>query len=142
MERRREDSSIADGAETATPPVYLYGRIINRIRMEKKYRAARKRAAYFSFAFLASIIASLTTFFILEGALVQSEVFKLLSLIFSDPVTTAANWQDFGSFFLESLPVVYLAIFFASVFAFLESLRYAAKYMNETFSLSKLVKNI
>ena len=94
----------------------------------------------FTVALVGSAIAFLAAFFALEGALIQSEFLKLASLLFSDPATIAADWVDFGSFFLESLPVIYLSIFLASLFALLELLKYAAKYASDTLSLSKLVK--
>ncbi len=122
------------------PPAYLYGRITNRIRAEKKLAAARKKAAYFFFALAGSAVAFFVTFVALEGALVQSEIFRILSLIVSDPRTVAADWANFSSFFLESLPIVYLALFLASIFVLLESLKYASKYANETFSLLKVAK--
>jgi len=126
--------------EPASPPAYLFGRILKHIGIERKIAASKRRTAYFSFALAISIIACTAALFALQGALIESEFAKLISVIASDPLTAAANWQDFGWFLLESFPVAYVALFLVSLFALLESLRYLARYMNATFSFSKFVK--
>jgi len=140
MEREREDEFFDYYIEPATPPPCLFGRIVSRIRTEKKIAASRKKAAYFTFAFAGSIAAFIGAAFALEGALIESELLKLLSVIFSDPGTAIANWQDFSFFFLELLPVAYIVLFLTSLFALLESLKYVVKYFSGTLSLSKLIK--
>ncbi len=141
MEQGDKTDIFLDNKEAATPPSCLCGKIMNRIRAEKKFEVVRKRTVFFVFALFGSAIAFLAAFLSLEGALAESQIFKLLSLIVSDPLSIAANWLDFGSFLLESLPVVYLAVFLTTLLVLLESLKYAAKYASDTFSFSKLVKS-
>lgn len=141
MGQDKDTNFFFSDKEAAVPPSYLCKRIIDHIRIEKKLVAARKRAVYFSFALAGSTVAFLFAFFTFGGALIRSELFKLVSLLLSDPAAIATNWADFGSFFLESLPLAYLIIFLSAVFALLWSLRYAAKYASETFALSKAAKN-
>ena len=128
MERHKKTDLFFDEKEAATPPPHLSGRIMGLVRAEKKLEAARKRAAYFVFALICSVVALAGAFLSLEGALVRAEVFKILSVIFSDPLAAAANWQSFVLFLLESLPVDYLIVFLAALLALLESLKYVAKY--------------
>ncbi len=140
MERERENESFEE-AKSVVPPAYLFGRIMSRIGIEKKLTASRKKTAYFSFALAVSIAAFMGALFALKGALIESEVSKLISVIVSDPGTAAADWQDFVFFLLESLPVAYIAMFLGSLFALLESLKYMAKYAGDTFSFSKLTRH-
>ena len=137
MEHEKEN---INQVKPETPPAYLFGRIMKRIGIERKLALSKKRAAYFSFAFAGSLAAFFATLLTLSGALIQSELAKFFSVIFSDPMVAAANWQDFGLFFLESLPVTYLVIFLAALFALLQSVKYAAKNFADVRALLKVAK--
>jgi hypothetical protein len=136
----REHEGSFEGPESVKPPALLFERIMKRIGVEKKIAASKRKAAYFTIALACSAAALFAAFFSLEGALIQSEILKLLSVIAMDPGTAAANWQNFGLFFLESFPVAYAAIFLFALFILLESLTYIARNTSELFSLARSVK--
>ncbi len=140
-QREHNDEFSADHLPTVRLPRRLFERIMNRIGIERKLAASRRKTTYFSLAFVGSIAALSVMFLALRGAVIASELPQALSLIFSDPQTVAQNWQDFSLFFLESLPVLYLAAFLVALFALLESLKYSVKYLEDLFTFSKLVKN-
>lgn len=135
-----EDHGSFDQAKPDKPPKRLFKRIIARLNLEKKLASSRRRTLYFILALVGSLAAFLVACAALQNVLVQSELLKILSLAFSDPKTILANWQDFGLLVLESLPVISLAIFFIALFAFLESLKYAVKYLAQALSWSKKIK--
>ena len=135
----REHGSF-DDIKPATPPTYLFNRVIKRINTERELATTRRKAAYFSIALTGSIALFSIALFSLEGSLIESEILKLLSVFVSDPGASLVNWQDSSLFFLESLPVAHLVMFFATLLAVLQSLKYVAKYISNIFSLSKPLK--
>ena len=139
LSMEREHGSF-DDIKPVTPPTYLLNRVIKRINTERELAAVKRKVAYFSITLTGSIVVFSMTLLSLEGSLIESEILKLFSVFVSDPGASLANWQDSTLFFLESLPVAHLAIFFAALLAVLQSLKYVAKYTNNIFSLSKPLK--
>lgn len=137
MEREHESF---DDIKPVAPPAYLFNRVVNRINTEKEITSSKRKAAYFSIALAGSVTLFGVALLALEGSLIESEILKLLSVFVSDPGASLANWQNFSIFFLESFPVVHLALFFAALFAVLQSLKYFAKYTSNIFSLSRPFK--
>ncbi len=129
-----------DRTKSPKPPKQLFERIITRLKMEKKLAVSRRRMLYFVFILAGTFAGFIVTCAALQNILVQSELLKILSLVFSDPKVVLANWQDFGLFVLESLPAISLAIFFVALFVLLGSLKYAVKYLAQMLSWSKKIK--
>src|SRR5258708_5328685 len=117
-----EEGNELEYLKPAKPPKGLLGRVLCRIQAEKKLAISRRRTTYFSVALGASVAAFFTASFALQGALFHSEMLHAFSLVFSDPAAVLADWQDFSLFLLEALPVGYLVLFLAALFALLESL--------------------
>ncbi len=128
--------------ESVEPPKRLFHRILSRLNLEKKLETSRERTLYFTFALIFSLAAFLLVCVALQNVLVQSELLRILSLLFSDPKAVLANWRDFSLLVLESLPAVSLAIFFAATLLFLGSLKYVAKYLAQMLSWSERIKKI
>jgi len=112
---------------------------MSRLDSEKKLGSSKKKVVYFTLALFVSFAAFLAVGAALQSVLVQSELLRILSLVFSDPKDILANWQDFSFLILESLPAVSLAIFFVAFFIFLGSLKYVSKYLAQMLSWSRRI---
>ena len=115
----------------------LLSRIMDRMRFEKKITSVRRRFFYFSAAFCGSVAVFLGACLALQNALVQSELFQILSLLFSNPGAIIANWQDFGLFVLESLPTLSFAGFLLAAVLLIASARFVVRYAVELVKLAK-----
>ncbi len=113
----------------------LFKRITDRIRSEEKLLTLRRRTILFSLASGVSTVAFVGFCFLLQSALVQSELLRALSLVFSDPEAVLMNWRDFGLLVLESTPAVSLAGVFAVLFLLILSAGYAVRYFAKMISL-------
>lgn len=133
-----EDQSF-NRIDSVKPPKRLLGRIMSRLDSEKKLGSSKKKVVYFTLALFVSFAAFLAVGAALQSVLVQSELLRILSLVFSDPKDILANWQDFSFLILESLPAVSLAIFFVAFFIFLGSLKYVSKYLAQMLSWSRRI---
>jgi hypothetical protein len=141
MQYDNQDIESAVHYDGGKPPRGLASRIIKTIHAEQQLALSRRRAAYFSIALAGSVTALVISFMALCGAVLSSELPRLLSLLFSDPQAVTADWQDFSLFFFESLPVLSLVAFLVASFCLLESLRRSARYFSAIFSSSRLVKH-
>ncbi len=110
---------------------------MDRVRVEKKITSVRRRVFYFSAAFCGSVAVFLGACLALQNALVQSELFQILSLVFSNPGAIIANWQVFGLFVLESLPTLSFVGFLLAVILLVASARFAVRYATELVKLAK-----
>lgn len=103
----------------------LFNRIMLEMRREQK-KADQIRAAFFSFTFIASLLAFVPALNLLRANLTASGFMDYFSLLFSDWGVIAEYWQSFVLSLLEVLPVMSLAVFLAVIFVFLESLKHLA----------------
>lgn len=140
MERPHRDDAPWEEIELTRPPARLLSQITNRIRIERKLQASRKKAVYFLIALGGSLAALAGTFIALHGAFVQSEFFETLSLLYSDPEVIMANLNSFALSLLESLPALNLLFFFGALFLSLEALRGTVRHAALLFSSAKLIK--
>ena len=136
MEQERDEFS---SLLPAVPPPDLFGKVMARIEIEKSIKSSKKKTIYFLIALLASASAFFAGAAALNGAMAESRIASILSLMVSDPQVVIANWHEFGLFLLESFPGAYAAFSLAALFAFLWSLQYVVRYASKTFSLSKPV---
>lgn len=115
-------------SEKEEPRAEILSQIMQAIEW-KNYVSARRRV----FAFASALAASLPLFFLvvrdLWGQLVQSGIFQMLSLLFSDSKLILANWESFTLSLLESFPVIPVvstlavtALFLLSAKLFLDNL--------------------
>jgi len=122
------------------PLDWLFRTILGRISAEKKFTASRRRVIYFSVALFGSFIAFLLACAVLQSALVQSELLRILSLVVSNPKMIISNWSDFGLFVIESLPAFSIILFFSALLISLLLAKYAVKYLARMISLSKYLR--
>jgi hypothetical protein len=103
---------------------YLFEKIICRIQKEKRMLNLKRRLAFFSVGLLGSITAFIPTFHLVQHGLAESGFIKFFSLLFSDIRTVMSYWQNFVFALLESLPIVSIAALLATIFVFLESVKF------------------
>jgi len=134
------ENSGTENIATDKPPQSLFLRILDRIRAEQKLASAKRHTFYSFIALGGSLAIFLAACAAVQSEFVRTELIKILSLIISDPAEIVANWQDFGLFVIESLPVAALVGFFFSLWALLGSAKYTAKYITETISAQRKIR--
>lgn len=137
MYMQKIHDNLLKSLEQTEPPKYLYLNIIERIRMEKE-RSSRIRFWVFSGITLASFLTAIPALQYSIDGLSQSGTMQYLSLIFSDGTTLLTYWQEFALTIAESLPIIWLAALFASIFAMLGSIKLAFENRGSGFAPAKL----
>lgn len=137
MERKYRDF---DGVRPVAPPAYLFDQIVQCLNIKKEIAAVKRKIVCFSIGLVGSMGLFFTALIFFGESLIDSEFFELFSVFISSPAVLFANWQDFGLFFFESLPSVHLAIFLASLFVVLQSLKYVAKHISILFYYRDRIK--
>jgi len=102
----------------------LFQKIMSRIGEERRRLAVKRRIFVFSFGLAVSAAAFFPTLNIVKNELAESGFLNFVSLIFSDLGAVLANWQNFLFAILESFPVMSVAAFLATIFVFLQSLKF------------------
>src|SRR3989339_1376580 len=109
------------------PPEDLLNKVMNRIYLERRLWTLKWRLPSFAIGFIGSIMAAVPAFQVVHSALAESGFAQFLSLIFSDPREVLAYWDSFIIMLLESLPAISIVVFLVTIFAMLESLKYAVR---------------
>lgn len=125
--------------EPMEPPVGLFNRVMNRIREEKQLIILKRRIMIFSVGLLASVAMFIPVFRWVQADLTQSGFLQFFSLVFSDFKIVITYWQNFSMSLLETVPAVSLAILFATVFAFLELLKFWTRDIKLIFKSKQLI---
>ncbi len=125
--------------ESSELPNGLLGKIMFRIREEKRLSSTRRRLAVFSISAIGSLVAFVPIFQMMQSEISNSGFVQFLSLIFSDFGTVMAYWQNFALTILETLPVLSLIAIFVVVFIFLESIMFISKDIKSVFAPPKLI---
>lgn len=112
------------------PPDDLLGKIMARIKRKERLLVLRN-VIFFSMGALISLVAFFPAFGAFRAELSRSGLLQYLSLIFSDTGTVMAYWSDFSLSVLESLPILTMAAFLATILVFLESLKFLLKNLND-----------
>jgi len=118
---------IFTNLKSPEPPENLFNKVMSRIRQEKNLLTVKRRMAVFSAGLISSAVAIIASFRVVESEMIKSGFIQFASLIFSDMGTVLSNWQNFVLALLESLPVVSIAVFLLTIFAFLQSLKFLAR---------------
>ncbi|MCX6744107.1 MAG: hypothetical protein NTX82_01125 [Candidatus Parcubacteria bacterium] len=116
------------------PPAELMGKIINRIAEEHRLIPIKQRIFLFSVGLAGSVIGFFPAFKMLKSGFAESGFLQFFSLIFSDAGILLANWQNFVSSLLETLPVMSLVIFLAVIFLVLEFLKLLSRDIKTMFN--------
>jgi hypothetical protein len=110
-------------AKSPELPEGLFDSVLLGIRQEQHAQMLKKRIVLFSFGVVFSLVALVPAFSFLREGVAQSGALYFFSLIFSDPGVVLGLWQEFAFSFLETLPVVSIAVFLAVIFVFFGSIR-------------------
>lgn len=131
--KERQTSIFPSPAEV---PPGLFERIQDKIALIERRRQKEKLilAIFLSAASAVVIIAASAAFY---GRFVDSDLGKIISLVFSDGTVIARFWQDYLFYFLEILPVMPLALIFLVVLVFLGFLKLA---INNFYKYRLIVK--
>lgn len=108
------------------PPTGLMKKIIMRIHKEERVLVLR-RIILFSVTLIFSTLSFIPISNMLMSDFNQSGFLHFVSLAFSDFSVVTAYWQSFTITLLETLPAISLALFFAILLIFLESVKYLTK---------------
>lgn len=108
------------------PPIELLDNVLCRIK-KKELCLVAWRGALFLCIMIATAIFLTPAFKMLTEDINQSGFFYFVSLLFSDFSVIASYWKNFTLALLESVPAVSLALFFAVLVLFLESLKYFSR---------------
>jgi hypothetical protein len=109
------------------PSLELKGLILRRLKRERSRLTSRKLAFVYS-GLAASVAAFFYAFAIFGSAILRSDFWNLLSLIFSDAGVVVSHWNDFLLSLLENLPVLNIMAILIPVFAMLILLNLYSKY--------------
>lgn len=112
--------------ETREVPKGLFDKIMAKIALK------RRRRAILSFAFSSMMLVAGAVFMVpvlldVHAAMIQSGTYQFVSLMFSNFSEVAASWQDYVFSLFESLPILSIAAFLATVLFVLASLRFISR---------------
>lgn len=102
---RQKLSQIFKKIEQISPSSQLEERVFESIQVEKD-RVIKRELMISRFGLAGSLVAFLVAIFTLGGAILQSEFFSIISLIFSDLTVVAVHWQEFIYSMAESFPTI------------------------------------
>ena len=123
-------SQIFKSVSQVEPPKELSGLIFRRIEREKEKKI--KRNLLWSYVGLTSSFSIAFIIILTFGsALAKSDFWSIFSLIFSDALVVAGNWQEYGYSLLETLPMINVIIFLTPIFVFLLFLNLLFSFRNE-----------
>lgn len=125
--------------EPNEPDPALLGKIIGCIQKER-IASARRRIFIFAASAICSLIAFIPALWMVRAGLAESGFAYFFSLLFSDFEIVAAYWQNFTLSLLETLPVMSLLVFSATLLAFLESLKLLTKNIRNIYKSKEPIK--
>ncbi|KKR19845.1 MAG: hypothetical protein UT50_C0028G0007 [Candidatus Moranbacteria bacterium GW2011_GWA2_39_41] len=96
------------------PDSKLSGRIFQAVAAEKD-RVIRKKLLISRLGLATSMTIFLVAIFAFGQEILQSEFWSMVSLVFSDMIVVAQNWQDFTASLLETFPTVSVVAILAPV---------------------------
>jgi len=135
----KEPRTFTDEICPAKPPRQLFYRIMERLGIEKKLKAIRKRL---SFSYIALIIFGALVFvavLAIRHEVRESEFGPLVSLFLSDTNVVMLYWHEFALSVLESMPLYYFILFLSGLLLLLVSLRLVVQYISRMSLLTKSI---
>lgn len=97
------------------PPIQLETAIFRAVAMAESRKVRQKIVLSYA-GFLASAIALIYASATLGTAFLHSEFWSVATLLFSDVLVVAGNWQEFAYSLLETFPALTLAAILIPVF--------------------------
>lgn len=122
-------------------PAGLFKKVMDGIYQAQRRRVIRYRLVLFSAGIIGSVVAFIPVFGMVQADFNGSGFFSFFSLIFSDSGVVMAYWQNFFMSLLESFPAFSVAMLLATVFLFLQSLKFLARDAKIYFSSVRLITN-
>jgi len=119
------------------PSEKLGALILQKIEFKIQKEAKQKLISSYVYMF-GSIFLSGYSFFVFGPEILQSEFWKLASLLFSDLQVVLANWQTFVYSLLENFPIIGVVAILFPVFILLNSL---GSYFNWHARISQHIQN-
>jgi len=141
MDIRKDYEKLFIRLEPLQAPEELFGKIMERIHRQERLAALRKRLIIFSIGLIASLAAFIPALRLMQQSLAESGFAQFFSLIFSDFGIVLTYWQNFALTLLESLPVLSVAAFLATIFIFLESLKFLVRDTKAIFATLETINN-
>jgi len=123
------------------PPKRLFWVIIERLKLEKNLRIFKEKFSIFLAILVISVVLVAAAIFIFNSELAESESGSLFSLLFSDTGIILSYYKYFVLAVLESMPILPIIFFLATLFLFMISLRFAVGYYDKISTVNKLIKN-
>lgn len=114
-------SQIFKNIPELEPVFKLEGFILARIAREQNRMIREKKALAFASLF-GSALAAVYAISVLGQEIVQSDFWRIISLIGSDINIVAGSWYDYALSLLETFPALHAALILAPVFILLISL--------------------
>jgi hypothetical protein len=111
---------LCEGICEINPPDNLCGFILERIEKEK-IKTTKRQLIFSYFGFAGSSFVAIFAGIFFGQAFLQSEFWTMASLIFSDILIVAKNWDTYALSLLETFPVAHATIFLVPVFLMLIS---------------------
>ena len=108
-------------------PKDLFQKIMRRIEMETRLAAIRRRLALFSILLAGALATFFPALSLAKAEMARSGFMEFFSLIFSDSREVLASWKSFGFALLESFPLLSMIALLATIFAFLQILKFFAR---------------
>lgn len=122
------------------PPGELFDRIMSRIRAERRLLTIRRRLTLFSAIIIASAVAFVPVYQMVQAGFAESGFNEFFSLIFSDTGIVMAYWQNFILSLLETLPIMNIILLLALALIFLETFKYLVKDIKIIINAKQLIK--
>lgn len=104
-------------------PAHLETEIIDLIKMEK-LKGIRRRLIFSEVGLVGSMLAIFYVIFTSGSALIRSEFWSMMTLLFSDAGTVLSNWQDFVFSAMETFPVFTVISMLLPIFILFISIAY------------------
>lgn len=105
------------------PPKKLRGLILRRIELEKNKKI--KTNLMLSYVgFFGSLLIAIESAILFGSSFIKSDFWSMLSLIFSDVLIVAKNWNEYLFSLMETFPVANLIAILTPIFMLLVSLNF------------------
>lgn len=141
MNIRKDYEKLFSRLKSPEPPEEIFDKIMHRIHRQERFLALRRRIIVFSLGLVGSLAAFIPAFSLMQQSLAESGFTQFSSLIFSDFGIVLTYWQNFALTLLESLPVLSIVAFLATIFIFLESLKFLVRDTKAIFATSETINN-
>lgn len=124
---RKDYEQLFSHLEPPKPPVDLLPKILMRIQQEERSKHIKWHLSFFVALLVGSVVLFIPAFMAVRVAIVKSGFMQYISLLISDSKTVMTFWDSYAMTLLESLPIMSIVSFLATVLVILEALKYIAR---------------